>query len=37
LALQVGGDDKPAMQGYEDRSKIREILATKTARELTLK
>jgi hypothetical protein len=30
-------DDQKQMQGYEDRSKIREVLATRTARELILK
>jgi hypothetical protein len=30
-------DDQKAMQGYEDRSKVREVLATRTARELILK
>ena len=30
-------DDQNQMQGYEDRSKVREILATRTARELILK
>jgi hypothetical protein len=37
LSLQVAGNDNVQMQGYEDRSKIREVLATKTARELMLK
>ena len=37
LALQTSGNDDVQMKGYEDRSKIREILATKTARELMLK
>ena len=37
LSLQVVGNDNVQMQGYEDRSKIREVLATKTARELILK
>ena len=37
LALQTSGNDDVQMQGYEDRSKIREVLATKTARELMLK
>ncbi len=31
------GDDMKQMQGYEDRSKFREVLGTKTARELILK
>jgi len=30
-------DDQKQMQGYEDRSKVREVLATRTARELILK
>jgi hypothetical protein len=30
-------DDMKAMQGYEDRSKVREVLSTRTARELTLR
>lgn len=33
----LGVDDQKEMQGYEDRSKIREILSTRTARELILK
>ena len=37
LALQTSGNDDMQMKGYEDRSKIREVLATKTARELMLK
>jgi hypothetical protein len=37
LSQQVAGNDTVQMQGYEDRSKIREVLATKTARELMLK
>jgi hypothetical protein len=37
LARELTGDDQKQMQGYEDRSKIREVLATKTARELILK
>lgn len=37
LSQQVVGNDNVQMQGYEDRSKIREVLATKTARELILK
>ena len=37
LSQQVVGNDQTQMQGYEDRSKIREVLATKTARELILK
>jgi hypothetical protein len=30
-------DDQKEMQGYEDRSKVREVLATRTARELMVK
>ena len=37
LAQQTSGNDDAQMKGYEDRSKIREILGTKTARELMLK
>ena len=37
LAQQTSGNDETQMKGYEDRSKIREVLATKTARELMLK
>jgi len=37
LARQLTGDDQTQMRGYEDRSKIREVLGTKTARELILK
>ena len=37
LSQSVVGNDQMQMQGYEDRSKIREVLATKTARELMLK
>ncbi len=37
LARQLTGDDQMQMKGYEDRSKIREVLGTKTARELILK
>ena len=37
LAQQTSGNDDAQMKGYEDRSRIREILGTKTARELMLK
>ena len=38
LSRQVlGDDDTKQMQGYEDRSKVRQVLGTKTMRELTLK
>jgi hypothetical protein len=33
----LGEDDLKGMKGYEDRSKVREILSTRTARELILK
>ena len=34
---EVMGSDEMAMKGYEDRAKIREVLGTRTARELRLK
>ena len=34
---EVSGTDEMAMKGYEDRTKIREVLGTRTARELRLK
>jgi hypothetical protein len=38
LSRQVlGEDDQKGMQGYENRAKIRQILGTKTMRELMLK
>jgi hypothetical protein len=38
LSRQVlGEDDTKLMQGYETRSKVREVLGTKTMRELVLK
>jgi len=37
LSQRVAGNDQTQMQGYEDRSKIREVLGTKMARELVLK
>lgn len=37
LSQKLVGDDQTQMKGYEDRSKVREVLATKTARELLLK
>ena len=38
LSRQVlGDDDTKQMQGYEDSSKVRQVLGTKTMRELTLK
>lgn len=36
-AREVGGNDQAQMQGYTDRAKIREVLGTRTARELRLK
>jgi hypothetical protein len=37
LAQQTNGDDQAQMQGYQDRSKYREVVGTKYARELLLK
>jgi hypothetical protein len=37
LTGQIMGDDNAQMKGYEDRLKVREIVWTKTARELLLK
>jgi len=37
LSRQIAGNDQVQMKGYEDRSKIREVLSTKTARELMLR
>lgn len=37
LTRQNMGDDQAMMKGYEDRSKIREILWAKTTREVLLK
>jgi hypothetical protein len=34
---EVSGNDQQQMKGYEDRSRIREVLSTKTVRELRLK
>ncbi len=36
-AREIAGSDQQQMKGYEDRSRIREVLGTKTARELRLK
>jgi hypothetical protein len=36
-AREVSGSDEMQMKGYEDRSKIREVLGTRTAREVRLK
>jgi hypothetical protein len=37
LAQQTDGTDQAQMQGYQDRSKYREVVGTKYARELILK
>ncbi len=37
LAQQVEGTDQVQMQGYQDRSKYREVVGTKYAREIILK
>jgi hypothetical protein len=37
LSLQTEGSDQVKMQGYEDRSKYREVVGTKYAREVVLK
>jgi hypothetical protein len=37
LLQQTDGTDQAQMKGYEDRSKYREVVATKYARELVLK
>jgi hypothetical protein len=37
LSQQTNGDDQAQMQGYQDRSKYREVVGTKYARELILK
>ena len=37
LLQQVEGTDQAQMQGYQDRSKYREVVATKYAREIILK
>ena len=37
LLQQTDGDDQAQMKGYEDRSKYREVVSTKYARELVLK
>lgn len=36
LAQRVIGDDKTQMQGYKERSEIREVLGTRLAREMVL-
>jgi hypothetical protein len=37
LSQQTDGTDQVQMQGYQDRSKYREVIGTKYARELVLK
>ena len=37
LGQQTSGNDQAQMQGYQDRSKYREVIGTKYARELILK
>ncbi len=37
LGQQTSGNDQAQMQGYQDRSKYREVVGTKYARELLLK
>jgi hypothetical protein len=37
IAQQTEGSDQVQMQGYQDRSKYREVVATKYAREVILK
>ena len=37
LLQQTDGNDQAQMQGYQDRSKYREVVGTKYARELVLK
>src|SRR5215203_2278069 len=37
LRQEVDGNDQAQMQGYQDRSKYRELIGTKYARELILK
>jgi hypothetical protein len=37
LAQQTEGTDQVQMKGYEDRSKYREVVGTKFAREVVLK
>jgi len=37
LSQQTDGDDQAQMQGYQERSKYREVVGTKYARELALK
>ncbi len=37
LSAQIIGNDQAQMQGYADRSKVRDVLWTRTAREIVLK
>jgi hypothetical protein len=37
ISLMVAGNDQTQMLGYDDRSKIREVLSIKTMRELILR
>jgi hypothetical protein len=37
VSQQTAGDDQTQMKGYEDRSKVREVVWTKTARDILLK
>jgi hypothetical protein len=37
LSQQTDGNDQAQMQGYQERSKYREVVGTKYARELALK
>jgi len=37
ISQQTDGADETQMQGYQDRSKYREVVGTKYARELILK
>lgn len=36
LSQKIGGDDQKQMQGYKDRSEIREIIGDRLAREIVL-
>jgi hypothetical protein len=37
ISQQTDGDDQAQMQGYQERSKYREVVGTMYARELSLK